>query len=204
MSYSAENWTERIRNRSDMSSFLYHLTRGSDNLDTFDVLIKILNEKTIKGSTTSTGFIVGSNKAVCFQDTTAYGLCQNSYHEQKLREGNDKLKVRYRPIGLAFKKTIVYGKGGRPVIYEKTETAKKLLDEDEWWRIVNFDLSDPNKIIDWTHEREWRVKGDFKFNLNDAFVILVNNAAYKAFISKVDNNILKNIAGIVVLDPILT
>lgn len=204
MSYSIEDWKQRIRNRSDMSGYLYHLTRGTSELNTLEVLIKILKERKLRGSTTSSGFIVGGNTAVCFQDTTTYGLCQNSYHEQQLRKDDKNMKVRYRPIGLAFPKNYVYKLGGRPVIYEKTEDAKKLLDKDEWWRIVNFDLSDSKQVIDWTHEREWRVKGDFEFDLKMTYVVLVNENMYRSFISQVDKTILENIKGIIVLDPILT
>ncbi len=64
-----------------------------------------------------------------------------------------------------FDKTYIYKKGGRPVIYDKTEEAKKYLTEDKWWRIVNLDLSDSNNIIDWTHEREWRVLNELTFEL---------------------------------------
>ncbi len=204
MAYKLEDWIKRIRSRSDMSGYLYHLTRCTDDLDSLKVLVKILKERKLKGSTTSSGFIIGSNQAVCFQDTTTYGLCQNTYHEQKLREEDKNLKVRYKPVGIAFAKTYVYGKGGRPVIYERTEDAKKLLDKDEWWRIVNFDLSNPSQIIDWTHEREWRIKGDFDFDLSQAYVVLINQKIYKEFVSSVDKNILENIGGIIVLNPILT
>lgn len=207
MTYDMDSWIKRIRSRSDMSSYLYHLTREDDNdNDSFDVLINILNDKKLNGSTTESGFIVGDNKAVCFQDTTTYGLCQNIYHEQILREKNSqRKKVRYRPIGIAFRKEYVYDKGGRPVIYEKTDVAKELIPKkDEWWRIVNLDLSNTERIIDWTHEREWRVKGDFEFALNEAVIVLTNSDIYREFVSKIDKSILENIAGIIVLDPILT
>lgn len=204
MSYTLDDWIERLRNRSDMSGYLYHLTKSNGDKDAMNILIKILNERKLIGSTTSSGFIVGSDKAVCFQDTTTYGLSQNSFHEQNMRKENKSSKVRYKPIGLAFNKKYVYDKGGRPVFYEKTDIAKKLLPQDEWWRIVNFDLSDKNNLIDWTHEREWRVKGDFKFDLEHAYVILVSNKSYKNFITTLDDSILKNLGGVVVLDPVLT
>lgn len=204
MAYTQKDWIERSRGRSDISCYLYHLTRESDGNSAMDVLIKIVNEKKINGSTTNSGFIVGANKAVCFQDTTTYGLSQNTFHEQKLREENKTNKIRYKPIGLAFNKQYVYKKGGRPVIYEKTQVAKQILPPDEWWRIVNFDLSDNDQFIDWTHEREWRIKGDFHFNLSNAYVILVSSKSYKNFISRIDSDMLKNLGGIVVLDPILT
>lgn len=204
MAYTLKDWIERSRNRSDMSCYLYHLTRENNENDAIDVLIKILTECKINGSTTDSGFIIGDNKAVCFQDTTTYGLSQNSFHEQKLREEKKTNKVRYKPIGLAFNKQYIYSKGGRPVVYEKTQTAKKILPPDEWWRIVNFDLSDSEYMIDWTHEREWRLKGDFHFDLSKAYVVLVSNKSYKTFVNKIDSNMLKSIGGIVVLDPILT
>lgn len=204
MAYTQKDWIERLRNRSDMSRYLYHLTRENDRQDTIEVLIKILNEKRLIGSTTDSGFIIGDNKAVCFQDTTTYSLCQNSFHEQKLRENKTISKVRYRPMGLAFTKDYVYKKGGRPVIYEKTQIAKQMLPRDEWWRIVNFDLSDKNQIVDWTHEREWRVKGDFEFDLEETYVVLVRSPQYKDFIDMVGHDMLKSLGGIIVLDPILT
>lgn len=204
MPYTLKDWIERLRNRSDMSGYLYHLTKSNGDKDAMDTLIKILNERKLIGSTTTSGFIVGSDKAVCFQDTTTYGLSQNSFHEQNMRKENKSSKVRYKPIGLAFNKKYVYDKGGRPVFYEETDIAKKILSKDEWWRIVNFNLSDKNNIIDWTHEREWRVKEDFEFDLEHVYVILVSNKSYKKFVTTVDDSILKNLGGVVVLDPVLT
>ena len=37
---------------------------------------------------------------------------------------------------------------------------KSILPSDEYWRIVNYDLSDNKYMVDWTHEWEWRVPGD--------------------------------------------
>jgi hypothetical protein len=202
MAYTQDEWIERLRNRSDISRYLYHLTRENGESDCMRVLIKILSERKLVGSTTASGFIVGENKAVCFQDTTTYGLCQNAFHEQKLSLEN--LNVRYSPVGLGFAKDYIYKKGGRPVIYEKTQIAKEILSKDEWWRIVNFDLTNENKLIDWTHEREWRIKGDLEFDLEDTYVVLVNSDYYKGFIDIIDYDIMKELGGIIVLDPILT
>ena len=204
MAYTQEDWIERSRNRTDISNFLYHLTRDNDEYDYMEVLIKILNERKLIGSTTASGFIVGDDRAVCFQDTTAYGLAQNSFHEHKLRRKSKSMKVRYLSIGLAFNKKYIYDKGGRPVIYEDTEVAKNMLPKDERLRIVNFNLGDSNKIIDWTHEREWRVKGDFEFDLKQTYVILTNSEVYTMFVNEVADNILKSLGGIVVLEPVLT
>lgn len=95
-------------------------------------------------------------------------------------------------------------KGARPVLYEKRDVAKSFLPESEWWRIVSFDLSDDDSIIDWTHEREWRLKGDFDFELSEAYVYVVNQGAYKDFLKKAGLDLVSEIRGIVVLDPVLT
>lgn len=83
-----------------------------------------------------------------------------------------------------FTKPYIYKKGGRPVIYDKTVEAKKYLPRDQWWRIVNYDLSDENNIIDWTHEREWRVAGDLEFELSDISVVVPNDRAFKIIIKE--------------------
>ena len=82
MEYTQKLWTERMWSRSDMSMYVAHLTRETEELTSLDVLIKILNDKKIKGSTNS-GFIRGSEKAVCFQDAPLNGLSQNVRHEKK-------------------------------------------------------------------------------------------------------------------------
>lgn len=202
MGYTKVDYDKRMRYRSDLSSYVTHLTRKSDVGNAREVAIKILREQKIVGSTNK-GFVCGSDSAVCFQDAPIYSVCQNSYHEQMY---TDELggKKRYDPIGLSFKKDFVYKSGGRPVIYEKKDVAKSFINEEEWWRIVSFDLSDPKNIVDWTHEREWRCKGDFTFELEDVTVLLTSHTTYKNFVNEVDHNTLSRLGGIIVLNPILT
>jgi len=203
MGYNLDKWKKRIKERSDITSHVTHLTRSVTSIeDAIDRLIKILEEKKINGSKTNEGFIIGNNPAVCFQEAPLYGVCQNVYHEQQNHtELGD--KTRYDAIGLSFSKKYVYEKGGRPVLYEDKVIAKKILPSEEWWRIVNFNLSDENKIIDWTHEREWRVKNEFEFDLSETYVLLLNQGCYKIFIEKIDKEILKQLKGINVLQQIL-
>ena len=202
MKYDRKKWIERIRNRTDISSYLFHLTKAHGGKGAMQNLIQIITDKTINGSTNA-GFIAGKDSATCFQEVPLYSLCQNTYHEQIFRKELGG-KIRYNAIGLGFAKPYVYSKGGRPVIYERLETAKKFIDEDEWWRIVSFDLSDEDKIVDWTHEREWRVKGNFDFKLSEAYVLLTHSEQYKRFIKDVSHDVIKGLGGIVVLDPVLT
>lgn len=201
MGYDKTAWLKRMRLRSDMSAYVTHLTRENLPLGPIDVLLKILKEQKLNASTNS-GFISGSAGAVCFQDAPLHSITQNLIHEQFNMEelGN---KVRYRPFGLCFRKDYAFRKGARPVIYEQREIAKQKF-KDELWRVVTFDLTDADRIIDWTHEREWRTKGDFAFELSEATILITNSSAYNTFMEKVDKDILEKIGGIVVLDPILT
>jgi hypothetical protein len=204
VNYTREQWVRRHHNRSDISIYLTHLTKGIEGTDSnsIDVLIRILNERKLNGSSKASGFISGSNPAVCFQEAPLQGVCQNLMHEMTYREQLGG-KKRYSGNGLTFQKSYVYNKGGRPVIYEKSEEAKRFLSREEWWRIVSYDIGDDYRIIDWSHEREWRHKGHMEFELSEAYVLLSKKESYKYFIEQIDPVILKNIAGIIVLNPLI-
>ncbi|MCP9850206.1 hypothetical protein [Cyanobium sp. Morenito 9A2] len=182
------------------------MTREAGSQNALNVLLKILNDRVIQGSDSTSGFICGSRKAVCFQDAPLTGVCQNVFYEQKYREANKGSKTRYLAVGLAFPKTYVYAKGGRPVVYDKTNIAKQYLPKDQHWRIVNFDLDDLKNIIDWTHEREWRVPEEFQFELDQATVLLTNESAYHHFV-KLDTAsgaaLMPKLNGLVVMSRLL-
>lgn len=129
-------WIDRVKYRSDISMRLVHLTKEAAingvKYDSMDILMKILMDKRLIGSTTKTGYICGKRSAVCFQDAPLYSISQNvEFEKAKRKEGKDS-KVRYRGYGLLFEKSYIYEMGGRPVIYEKTDEAKKWLPEDQW------------------------------------------------------------------------
>ena len=206
MGYSKKEWMKRYAERSDISTQLIHLTRKNPDIgDAVVVLLRILQERKLRGSTRQSGFIVGDRRAVCFQDTPIVSLCQNLYYEQKFREAHEAGKLRYQPIGVAFSKHYAFQKGARPAIYDRTAEAKKYLPPELWWRIVNLDLVDQENIVDWTHEREWRSSEDFEFELKYTFVLLSNETAYHRFIvqsKSLDANFLEKLAGIVVLSGV--
>ena len=201
MSYGIDEWEERIAQRSDFTTSLVHLTRGRGDQKPVDVLFQILEERRLKGSTTASGFIVGDRPAVCLQEAPLYSLAQSVYTEQKYRALNSGTKVRYQGFGLQFDKTFVFSHGGRPVFYEKTSLAKQFLPPKEWWRIVGFDLSNDSSVVDWTHEREWRVPEELPFKLGDTVVLLPSPVAYRNFVKKCLKNdrpeFLSETAGIV-------
>ena len=205
MTYNKKKWEKRMSQRSDLSSSLVHLTKGrvinGQKLSAVDVLIKILLDQKIIGSDPNEAFIHGDKRAVCFQDAPLYSIAQNIAFEKQYRRENPDTRYRYSGCGLMFSKSHIYKKRGRPVIYDSPKEAKSYIkDENERWRIVALDLSDDNKIIDWTHEREWRVPGDLTFELRNVAVILDNKSSYKEFVSKCkEPDILENICGIIVL-----
>lgn len=110
-------------------------------------------------------------------------------------------KIRYQGFGLMFTKEYVFRKGARPVIYETKEEAKKR-SPDELWRVVTLDLNKDEDFVDWTHEREWRLKGDFEFDLKDATILIPNHLAYKKLIVDLDKEILGELQGIIQMGPI--
>lgn len=185
MAYTELDWQERIASRVDVSGKLVHLTKGRDidgkKYNAIDVLIKILREKTLMGSSTASGFVVGNTPAACFFDAPLYSVCENLHYEHKRKEISGLKIVKYEAFGLMLPKPYVFRGGGRPVIYERTEDAKKMLPKDQWWRIVNMDLNNPSSFIDWSHEREWRFPGNMTFHLEETIVIVPNEFHYNEF-----------------------
>ena len=210
MGYTRQLWDKRVAGRSDLSSQVMHLTRPTEfdgkKVGPVDLLVRILTEARLSASTTDKGFICGDIPATCFQDVPVYSLSQNIHAEEQYRAAVEGAKVRYVGVGLMFPKPYVYARGGRPVIYEDTDKAKAILPEDEWWRIVRFDLSDEENFADWTHEREWRVPGGFPFDRNQATVLLPNKYGYDRFLRLCEEveevDILKEIRGIVNLGAV--
>lgn len=210
---NTKDWAKRISHRSDISMGLVHLTKGNEELSAFKVLMKILKEQKLVGSKnqivngSQRGFICGSSPVVCFQDVPLFSLSENILLEQQMHSENPSSTIRYTAFGLRFDKRYIFQNGGRPVIYEKTDVAKKFLPKDEYWRIVKLDLDEQDNIIDWTHEREWRIKGDFKFALNEVEVLLSDQTSVKEFYECCEKedmlHILKNIKGIVTLKSLV-
>ena len=210
MGYTKELWTKRIGSRSDLSSQIIHLTRSGETdgnkIGPVDVLYKILSDCHIAGSTNTKGFICGDVPATCFQDTPVYSVSQNINAEEQYRKAVEGARIPYVGVGVMFPKPYVFERGGRPVVYEQVEKAKDILPEDEWWRIVRFDLNDPENIIDWTHEREWRVPGGFEFEISEATILLPSKVGYDRFLKLCSedegSDILNEIKGIVNLGTV--
>lgn len=203
-----KDWVTRRAHRSDLSTRLVHFIRSTETASTsfnaVSVLLEILAARKLKGSDSSSGYITGSRTAVCFQDVPLSAAAQNIYLDRQLSKENPGMRV-HVGFGLMFEKPYIFKHGGRPVIYEYNFTAKKILPEEEYWRIVSLNLSNDELFVDWTHEREWRIPDDFSFDLMEATVVLADSQGYKDFMRRClagHQDILNEIAGIVNLNAV--
>lgn len=198
-----QDWRKRFKNRVDLSSRVTHLTKGDTDDEAFENLISILEEKCIRASKTGSNFINGDIPAVCLQEAPLIAIAENLQYEEELREEDEKQRIRYLGFGIRFHKDFIYQNNGRPVIYDDTNQAKEYLHKSDWWRIVRLDLSDENHMIDWTHEREWRVPGNLSFHYSQCEIIVPSPVYYRKFVEYcLENNreeILLEIQGIVVM-----
>ncbi|MGK0273535.1 MAG: hypothetical protein ACI88H_004216 [Cocleimonas sp.] len=205
MGYHFDIWVKRYAERSDLSTKLVHLTKEQADINELDMMFRILEDGLIKGSGKD-GYIIGSTSAACFQDAPLSAVCQNCWYEEKYRKDNPNSKLRYSPVGFLVEKTHVYRQGGRPVIYDKTIHAKEYLPEKDHWRIVNFDLDENHNIIDWTHEREWRVPNHFELDIATTVLLFTNEGDIRDFIKLCDkrgSDIYKKVGGFVTLGSLL-
>jgi len=137
--------------KEDFSQWLVHFCRptywGKKLLTPFEALINILQTRRIIASQEH---IHDSKGAACFYEVPPHNWPELIKNDPNGRRG----------YGLIVSKSAFWYKGGRPCIYTDN------LSEDYWpkeerYLLVYTNLNkDPNPI-DWTHEREWRIKGDF-------------------------------------------
>lgn len=63
-----KKWVKRIAKRSDMTAGLIHLTKrntiNNKEYSSLDILMKILDEKVLIGSTSETGYINGNIRII--------------------------------------------------------------------------------------------------------------------------------------------
>lgn len=147
--------------RGDIANSLVHLTKEKGELSAIDVLFKILKSGVIKGSGNN-GFVKGSNTATCFTETPLSALKHFASEE-----GDEDSDARYRYYGIAISKSTGFDNGARPVIYLPDKEAKWIPKEQKW-RQVRYE----HGSVDWTHEREWRAKGDFDLTSTKGIYII--------------------------------
>lgn len=161
--------------RPDLTPFLIHLTKNTkidDDFSAFDNLVSIIKSGEIWASDKKKGFIKGPHRASCFMDVPFMSL---KYILNK--DTANPVNPKYEPFGIVIAKTYAYNKGARPVLYLSDEEINKIgISDDELWRVVRFEGIE-TKAINWTHEREWRAKGNFKLP-GEPLAALVENTKY--------------------------
>ncbi|HLE18050.1 MAG TPA: hypothetical protein VI728_07170 [Syntrophales bacterium] len=155
--------------RDDVSDNLIHLSKDTTDLTAANALLSILKEKKLRGGST---FIKGAYTCVCFSEAPigklAYILAEPSVNG-----------IRYKPFGIMVGKKWLYERGGRPVIYQP-DAEFELLCEGQRFRHVRYE---PDKV-DFTWEREWRIKTD-ELELNpDITTVVVPNRDWEDWLQK--------------------
>lgn len=166
--------------RPDQSFFLAHFTKNGDKYtgeekenSSFDEmsarqrLISILQDRTIKASTVPQV----KKKVVCFTECPWGSLLRHAEN--------------YSPYGIGFTKKLIYSRKGNPVLYVNPHLFKSQQWDENLYSFINPFLpkyanekekhTEPfkGKAVDYTHEREWRLKKDFSFQyIYVVFVIL--------------------------------
>ena len=126
---------------------LTHFTRASRGHSAIDNLVSIMTDCIVRGARR---MIRGDHRAVCMFDIPISELRSILVRENRRR---------YEPFGIAVDRRYAFKQGARPVIYLPWVEAKGIVAPQEHWRVVSMDI-DRNPPIDWTHEREWRLRGD--------------------------------------------
>ena len=165
----------KISYRDDVSDKLVHLTKGANadktkhREEALTTLVKILSDKELKGGV---GFIKDAIPCVCFSEAPIGNLA-------KVIAFTGEQGIRYQPYGIIVDKYWLYKKGGMPVIYTG-ESDYNSLPESMKYRYVKFE---PDKDIDHTQEREWRVKTTgLKITPADVTVVVPDRSAKDALV----------------------
>ena len=142
---------------------LIHITgSGECQDDAFTRLRAIIREGRLIGSSV---MIRGGYRCVGFTEASPPAFAPGSIREFPF--------ARYSQFGLMFEKKWIFELGGRPAIYQP-DSDFGLLPEDLCWRHVRFELTG-EKVIDWTWEREWRIRCDeLAFTPADAVIVVPN------------------------------
>lgn len=148
-----------MKQRSDISTKLIHFTRGKSYEEAFNTLIKIMRERRLIANNDK---IRGGYNCVCFTEAPIPALSE-FFVEPSF--------TRYFPFGVMFDKSWIFGQGGRPVIYQP-EDEYEILDKKIRWRHVRYEPNAENPI-DFTWEREWRIKcKEVTFTPSDVIIIV--------------------------------
>jgi len=167
--------------RDDVSNKLVHLIKGDTEEEAYNTLLEIIKTGKLLGGT---GFIKGGYNCVCFSEAPISKLGQILALTNELKED---ARIKYQPFGVMVDKKWLFEQGGRPVIYQADDEFENL-PEDIRYRHVRYE---PQNGIDWTWEREWRIKTDELILSPDNTTLIVPNRSYIKRIKKKHFNSLR-------------
>jgi hypothetical protein len=147
-----------------MSNQLIHFTKGTTDEEAFRRLQSIIDRRAVIGHSDK---IKARYPCVCLTEAPL----------QAMVDGFRNLSGRteYRLFGVMFGKAWLYARGGRPVIYEP-DSEYALLPESHQWRHVRYEPT-AAVPIDFTWEREWRIRGpELNFEPSDAAIVVPSSA----------------------------
>lgn len=187
---------EFLDKKRDFSHLLVHLTRRDEEFSAKGVLECILNEHTLRAFGYFCIFqeelksldpgLQNKFRVVCFTETPIDQI-------EVLLERVEGRTVVLEPYGLVFKKDYIRDQGGNPVFYIAGSLSLPL------WKLYNDAITtkfagEENKVlalvnkcdetIDFHWEREWRIVGDLKFDLDDIYCGLCPQEEIPDFESK--------------------
>ena len=132
--------------------------------DALQVLLKIITDGHIRASwafRNGRPTIYGPRAAVCFTEMPLYALLEYAKQRSKQSVGTYAVGVLKKELFAAGGRHAIYGLSGKPVERPPKGGWPRYLDsacglaEAEQYRYVAMSV-DPQRPIDWSHEREWR------------------------------------------------
>lgn len=166
------------QNRPDISDYLVHFTKSGkscssrrfkhktdeiDKLSAYDRLVSILNSKTI----IATPIPWVDVESVCFTECPWMSLLE---HAKK-----------YSPYGIGFSKSFIFACDGNPVFYcrDSLFSATQWTDDIKHYLTrfnpsYNPEQKQNSTVLDYSHEREWRVPHDLSFEYNQIEFVVLN------------------------------
>lgn len=147
----------RASSRSDLSQWVVHFVRTSifrlPNvfMNGGQIFHNIMMEGQIRPSTSEQITRCCPFGATCFYDVPPKVWPEVISTNPNARVG----------LGFIVSKAALWSLGGRPVIYTDI-TSEGYWPENERYRLVHTDLLRSPQPIDWTHEREWRLRGPLR------------------------------------------
>lgn len=149
--------------RDDLSQKLVHLTRGDTPEVAASIFESILEQRELLGGD---GNIKGGYRCVCFSEAPVSKLAN-------ILATPGPHGMRYMPFGVMVDKTWLFSKGGRPVIYQP-DSEFELLHESQRFRHVRYE---PNDKVDYSWEREWRIRiNALPLEPNETTLVVPNRA----------------------------